>query len=130
MIDGFDLARTADNWAAAATDATHRVRVAECDGTTVGYAVSGPADDEAAGVGALNAVYLLPSAQGMGVGRLLVEDALAGLTRAGYGECIAWVADENTHARGFYQHLGFRFDGGRDTWRGLAIVRYRTVLPY
>jgi ribosomal protein S18 acetylase RimI-like enzyme len=128
MVDGFDLERTTENWARAAVDATHRLRVAEYDGTAVGYAFSGPADGEADGVGGLNAVYLLPSAQGLGVGRLLVEDALTGLVDAGYAECALWVADQNTHARGFYQHLGFRLDGGRDVWRGLPIVRYRRPL--
>jgi len=128
MVDGLDLERTADNWAGAATDLTHRLRLAECDGTTVGYALSGPADGETDSVGELDAAYVLPSAQGFGVGRLLVEDALSGLVEAGHAECLLWVADENAHARGFYQHLGFHFGGGRDVWRGLSVVRYRTLL--
>jgi ribosomal protein S18 acetylase RimI-like enzyme len=129
MVDGLDLERTTENWARAAVDATHRLRLAEYDGTRVGYAFSGSADGEADGVGELDAVYLLPSAQGLGVGRLLVEDALTGLADAGYAECVLWVADQNTHARGFYQHLGFRPDTGRDIWRGLPVVRYRRLLP-
>jgi hypothetical protein len=55
----------------------------------------------------------------VGVGRLLVEDALSALAGAGYADCLLWVANQNAHARGFYQHLGFRSDGGRDVWRGL-----------
>ena len=128
MVDGLDLERTTDNWARAAIDLTHRLQLAECDDTTVGYAFSGPADGQADSVGELDAVYLLPSAQGLGVGRLLVEDALSGLAGAGFAECLLWVADQNAHARGFYQHLGFRTDGGRDVWRGLPVVRYRRVL--
>ena len=125
MVDSLDLELTAQNWARAAADPTHRLSIAEHDGTAVGYAFSGAAEGEAAGVGALNAVYLLPSAHGLGIGRLLVEDALAGLATAGYAECVLWVADVNAHARGFYEHLGFRPDGGRDVWRGLPILRYR-----
>lgn len=129
MVDGFDLERTTHNWARAALDPTHRLQLAECDGTTVGYALSGPAEGEADSIGELDAVYLLPSAQGLGVGRLLVEDALTGLAEAGYAECVLWVADQNAYARTFYQHLGFRPCSGRAIWRGLPVVRYRMALP-
>ena len=129
MVDGLDLERTTENWAQAAVDTTHRLRLAEYDGTTVGYAFSGSASGEADGVGELDAIYLLPSAQGLGAGRLLVEDALTGLADAGNAECVLWVADQNINARGFYQHLGFRPDTGRDVWRGLPVVRYRRLLP-
>ncbi|MBV1849321.1 GNAT family N-acetyltransferase [Catellatospora tritici] len=125
LVDGLDLVRTADNWARAAAEPTRRLRLAQCGATVVGYALSGQAESEPAGVGELDAVYLLPTAHGLGAGRLLVEDALAGLAGLGCGECVAWVVEANTHARGFYEHLGFRFDGGRDTWRGLDTVRYR-----
>lgn len=128
MVDDLDLERTTENWARAAVDATRRLRLAEYDDTTVGYAFSGSAPGEADGVGELDAIYLLPSAQGLGVGRLLVEDALTGLADAGYAECVLWVADQNTNARGFYQYLGFRPDTGRDVWRGLPVVRYRILL--
>ena len=74
-------------------------------------------------------MYLLPSAQGLGAGRLLVEDALTGLAGTGYAGCVLWVAAQNAHARGFYRHLGFHPDDGRDLWRGLPVVRYRTALP-
>lgn len=129
MVDGLDLERTSGNWSRAAADPTRRLRLADRDGTTVGYAVSGPADGEPAGIGELDAVYLLPSAHGLGAGRLLVEDALTWLAEVGHAECVLWVADQNAHARGFYQHLGFRPDGGRDAWRGLQVVRYRRTLP-
>jgi ribosomal protein S18 acetylase RimI-like enzyme len=128
MVDGLDLERTAGNWARAAVDATRRLRLAEYAGTTVGYAFSGPADGEADGIGELDAVYLLPSAQGRGAGRLLVEEAMTGLADAGYTECILWVAEQNARARGFYQRLDFRPDPGSDVWRGLPVVRYRRPL--
>jgi ribosomal protein S18 acetylase RimI-like enzyme len=128
MVDGLDLERTADNWARAAVDPARRLRLAERDGTPVGYALSGPADGAPPTVGELDAVYLLPSVQGLGIGRLLVEDAVSGLSEAGYSECVLWVADHNTQARGFYRHLGFAPDDGRDVWRGLPVVRYRRSL--
>jgi ribosomal protein S18 acetylase RimI-like enzyme len=129
LIDGFDLARTSENWARAATVETLRLRLAVDDGSVIGYALSGPPEqEEPDGTGVIFAVYLLPSAQGLGAGRLLVEDALAGLAGAGFTECILWVAEQNPHAIGFYEHLGFRADGGRDEWRGVRTVRYRRPL--
>lgn len=125
LVDGLDLARTADNWARAATDPTHRLRLVERDGAVVGYAFSGPAGGEPDGIGELHAIYLKVSAQGLGAGRLLAQDALTGLAETGYTECILWVAEGNPQARGFYQRLGFRQDSGLDTWRGLPVVRYR-----
>jgi ribosomal protein S18 acetylase RimI-like enzyme len=127
MVDGLDLTRTADNWARAAADPTHRLRLVEHDGMVVGYAYSGPAGGEPEGIGELHAIYLLGSAQGLGAGRLLAQDALTGLAEAGYAECILWVAEGNPRARGFYQRLGFRQDSGLDIWRGLPVVRYRLV---
>jgi GNAT superfamily N-acetyltransferase len=129
MVEGLDLERTADNWARAARDPTHRLRLAVCDGTPSGYAFSGPAEDGARGIGEIHAVYLLPSAQGLGAGRLLVQDALTALAGAAYAECVLWVAEQNAQARAFYEHLGFRSDSGRDVWRGLPVLRYRTPLP-
>ena len=129
MVDGLDLERTAGNWARAAADPTHRLRLAECDAETVGYAFSGPQELQTDSVGELHAVYLLPSAQGLGLGRLLVEDALTWLADAGFTECLLWVVEHNAHARDFYQHLGFRPVGGRDVWRGLPVVCYGTALP-
>ena len=123
MVESFDLARTAHNWAEAALEPTRRLRLAEYQATAIGYAFSGPAQDGASGE--LDAIYLLPTAHGLGAGRLLAQDALTGLAQAGFGECIAWVAQQNTHAHGFYEHLGFRLDGGRDVWRGLPVIRYR-----
>jgi GNAT superfamily N-acetyltransferase len=101
MVGNLDLERTAGNWARAATDPGHRLQVAELDDTMIGYAFSGPAEGQADHVGELDAVYLLPSAQGLGVGRLLVEDALYALAASGHTECLLWVADDNAHARGF-----------------------------
>lgn len=128
MVDNLDLERTADNWARAAVDPTRRLRLAMYDESAVGYALSGPAEGLADSVGELDAVYLVPPAHGLGIGRLLVEDALTALAEAGHTECILWVADQNAHARAFYQHLGFDFDNGNDVWRGLPVLRYRRAL--
>jgi ribosomal protein S18 acetylase RimI-like enzyme len=128
MVDGLDLQRTAQNWSRAAADGTRRLQLAECDGEVVGYALSGTCEQQPDSVGEIDAVYLLPSAQGLGIGRLLVQDALKALAQEGFAECLLWVAEGNTHARSFYQHLGFRPDGARDVWRGLPVLCYRAAV--
>jgi ribosomal protein S18 acetylase RimI-like enzyme len=134
MVEGLDVGRTSENWARAATGTTHRLRLAVSDGTVIGYALSGPPEEEEPeeeepeGTGVIFAVYLLPAAQGRGAGRLLVEDALTGLAGSGFTACLLWVAEQNPHAIGFYEHLGFRHDGGRKQWRDLPIARYRRTI--
>ena len=59
-------------------------------------------------VGYLNAIYLLPEAQGEGYGRRLWEGAERWFRARGLHDVRLTVAVENHKARGFYGHLGFR----------------------
>ena len=59
-------------------------------------------------VGYLNAIYLLPEAQGKGYGRRLWEGAEAWFRARGIFDVRLTVAVENYKARGFYERLGFR----------------------
>jgi GNAT superfamily N-acetyltransferase len=83
-------------------------------------------------VGEVNALYLLPAAWGRGVGRLLMEAALARLTQAGFAQATLWVLDTNARARRFYAAGGWSADGAvkRDDSRGFPItqLRYRKSL--
>ncbi|MBB5868635.1 ribosomal protein S18 acetylase RimI-like enzyme [Allocatelliglobosispora scoriae] len=126
MVDGLDLVRTAANWARVAEDPAFRIGLVESGGVPIGCCLSGPA--ETGPEGELHAVYVLPAAQRLGAGRLLVTDGLAFLAAAGYAECVLWVVDANTNAQGFYRHLGFLAESARDTWRGLPVTRYRRAL--
>ncbi len=58
--------------------------------------------------GYLNAIYLLPEAQGRGHGRRLWAGAEAWFRARGLREVCLTVAVENHKARGFYKRLGFR----------------------
>ncbi|WP_432467388.1 GNAT family N-acetyltransferase [Agarivorans sp. Z349TD_8] len=58
----------------------------------------------------LAALYLDPDAIGQGWGRLLFEHACHEVnSKALY----CWVMEDNHHAQGFYQHLGFEFSDER-----------------
>ncbi|WP_040195844.1 GNAT family N-acetyltransferase [Candidatus Soleaferrea massiliensis] len=80
-----------------------------CEGEqAVGAIVYGKSKDSAMpGYGEIEAIYLLPSHIGCGMGRLLMDAALDGLARRGYADCFLWVLRENVRAKRFYQKHGF-----------------------
>lgn len=58
----------------------------------------------------VSSLYLLRSHQGRGVGRALMEAALA---RCPHPEVVLLVLESNGRAIGFYEHLGFSYTGRR-----------------
>ena len=122
-IAALDLARTADNWSAAAVEGAGRVTVAVDDDRIDGYAHSGPPEDhDDAADHELYALYVLPETQGSGIGGLLVNDALAD---AGPGSWVVWALEAYAPARRFYERHGFRLDAEHTRlWRRLTEVRY------
>ena len=57
----------------------------------------------------MQAIYVLKEAQGLGIGRKLMDASLERLSV--YSTVVLWVLKGNDHAIGFYEHYGFRFDG-------------------
>ena len=55
--------------------------------------------------GELYAIYLLKSAQGQRIGRMLFAETLRGLLELGSSSMLVWVLKDNP-TRGFYEHLG------------------------
>ena len=98
----------------------------------VGYSPSRDGDADPARVGEIDAIYLLPSAWGKGVGRLLMDEALARLAEARFDRVTLWALDSNVRARRFYEAGGWLADGARkiDDSRGFPIaqVRYKRSL--
>lgn len=80
--------------------------VAELDGKIVGFSCYGRND---AGFGEIFAIYLLKEAQGLGLGRHLMDAAVQRLDND--IPVVLWVLKGNDHAIGFYEHYGFRPDG-------------------
>lgn len=54
-------------------------------------------------------IYILKEAQGLGIGRKLMDAAIKKLSA--YDTILIWVLKGNEHAIGFYEHYGFRLDG-------------------
>src|SRR5258708_36482422 len=77
-LDGLDLAQRVGRWErslAEANDGRNGVLVADDSGTLLGFAWYAPSRDgdvDPARVGEIDAIYLLPSAWGKGVGKRLM----------------------------------------------------------
>jgi ribosomal protein S18 acetylase RimI-like enzyme len=108
--------------------------VAVADATICGFAITGPSrDGDAADAGELYALYVDPQAWGRGIGRSLIAEARARLSRQGLAAAIVWVLVGNEQAQRFYRADGWQPDGHRrqqNVWGVLADeVRYRRCLP-
>lgn len=124
FLDGFgvpyppaDLARfEAESYgekriAAELTDPSHMTWVAEADGRLLAYAHVGPCKlphaEASAAQGELYQLYALNAAQGRGVGRALMDAALAWLADAYPGPVWLGVWSGNARAQAVYAKRGF-----------------------
>jgi len=92
---------------------TARFRIAEVGGAVAGYAVTGRAGSR----GYLQRLAVLPEAQGRGLGRALVIDALRWLARRRASQAVVNTQVGNQRALALYQDLGFRLQP-----TGLAVL--------
>lgn len=134
ILDALSVERRTEDWrrALASPAADKPTWVAELDGAVIGFAGAGPCrDPDGESLGELYAIYVLPEHQGVGAGRALMEAATAWLAGR-FEEATLWVLEGNDRTRFFYEHLGWRADGGtKSEQRGpfvLDEVRYRTGL--
>jgi GNAT superfamily N-acetyltransferase len=138
FLAGLDVEQRTETWRKrlpAAAQARGDVLVALTSGDIAGFVHYGPsrdADADPGRTGEIGAIYLRPQSIGRGVGRLLMEAAVAGLAELGYADATLWVLDGNARARRFYERAGWAPDGAvlTDDSRGFAIheVRYRRLL--
>ena len=88
------------------------ILVAEDDGTVVGFAGGGPAlrpPDH--GVLELYVLNVDPQHWRNGAGGALLDAFVAWTLGRNARELVLWVAKENAHARAFYEHRGWFWDG-------------------
>ena len=87
------------------------VWLAERDGVAIGYALAGPSDlphpDVTPDCGELKRIYILPKAQGSGLGSRLMDEAMAWLLRDGPRRLWIGVWSGNRGARRLYERMGF-----------------------
>lgn len=109
------------------------IRVAVRDGAVVGFCtVATPSRDADTGgeVAEVEALNVSPDAWRSGIGTALMNDALDRFRSDGWQVASLWVADSSARAQGFYQRLGFEFDGASAMHEksGARIVRMRLPL--
>lgn len=101
----------------------------EVEGQVVGFVSFGATREKDGGaekVGEIIGLYLDPPYWGKGLGRMLCDEALAGLAAAGYGEVTLWVLTENGRARRFYERAGFTLEPAAL----MNVRRWDTDLPH
>lgn len=91
------------------------VVVATLEDQIVGYSQLGPSRDRdlRSFAGEVYTLYVHPDAWGRGTGRLLLRDAVARLSDAGWWWLAIWVLADNTAGRRFYRRAGLTLDRGR-----------------
>jgi ribosomal protein S18 acetylase RimI-like enzyme len=84
-------------------------------GTLLGFAATRPSEDDDADplTAEILALYLDPVAVGKGIGRALIEHAVADFRQRGFRRATLWVLESNARARRFYEAAGWAPDGAR-----------------
>jgi len=107
--------------------------VAVEDGRVVGWVALTPSSDRCAYRGVADvSVYVDPAAQGRGVGRALLERAVAGADAAGIWTLQAGIFPENAASLALHRRCGFRLVGRRErigelggVWRDVLLLERR-----
>jgi GNAT superfamily N-acetyltransferase len=135
ILDNLSVERRMAGWARLlAAPGEARVWIGELDGDIVGFAGTARPADPALGEGVaeLETIYLLPAAQGLGLGGLLLRRATDDLAERGFSSAILWVLTANERARRFYEAAGWRPDGAAQMldFDGTPVeeIRYRIGL--
>lgn len=140
FLDDLDFGYLGAYWTGRATvrpTPRHRLLVAGPRGEVHGVVDAGPTRDDDAPIGPdglpltgeVRSLYVDPSAQGGGLGAVLLDAATDELVAQGSAEVVLWVVEGNTRARRFYERRGWAADGARKVTpvadETLVEVRYR-----
>jgi GNAT superfamily N-acetyltransferase len=113
VIEVFDEASATDLWRRAlVTPAAGTRGVVAVEGDRVMGVIRMGRDPDEPAAGHVFSLYVDPSAQGGGVGRGLLSEAVRWLDAAGCAEATLWVFQANRRARAFYETQGWEPDGG------------------
>ncbi|CAN5349262.1 GNAT family N-acetyltransferase [soil metagenome] len=111
----------------------HRL-VADLMGEVVGWAALSPASERRCYLGVVeNSVYVARQAQGLGIGRTLLEGLIAGAEAAGIWTIQTSIFPENRASLALHERCGFRVVGKRErvakrdgVWRDTVFLERRS----
>lgn len=112
----------------------YRTWVAEIGSRVVGFSFTQPTEDDDLNpleVAELVGLYLAPDHFGRGIGKPLLDRAVAGMRSQGFLQATLWVLEENARAIRFYRREGWRPDGTRSACfrvMGAPALRFRFPL--
>ncbi len=87
---------------------------------------------KASGVGEIYSLHVGPASWRQGIGRLLLDDAVARLASRGFSSAVLWVLRDNANARAFYKARGWSLTGEEqcDNRSGFAIAEVRYAIRW
>ena len=122
VLDGLSVEQREEMWRQVLTGKEDPTVYVALEGrAVVGFcAVAAPSRDADAedGVAEIGAIYVDPDVWRTGVGRALMDLALADLRADGWRWVTLWVLAENQPARDFHARFGFTPDGAEMTHEG------------
>ena len=143
-LDARDPGARTDFWRKEiqAADPLRRTLVADAGGEVIGFVSYGRititdghdwTGQPEPGVGELTVLNVHPAHWSKGVGSALLAAVDAGMAELGFDVEILWVIKGNARARAFYEHHGWRIDGGTlyAAYEKVTFdqVRYRREVP-
>jgi GNAT superfamily N-acetyltransferase len=106
FLDSLDVPSRAEAWKSVMNEGKSYIYIAENDRELFGFVSGGALREPIEGFDAeVYAIYLLPSSQGRGTGKLLMQRIAETLGINGFSQLAVWVLIENP-SRDFYEHLG------------------------
>ncbi len=106
FLDSLDVEARFMDWTNWLQNPEAHIYVAERDGSVCGFISGGKIREPIEQYDAeLYAIYLLPAAKGLGIGKLLTRRLAEVLDEQGFCCMIVWVLADNP-SRHFYAHLG------------------------
>jgi len=129
FLDQLSVSARAEFWNGEISRGENGVFVAVNNDVISGFINFGKALDEDVDsqTAEVYAVYVLLEHQGLGIGKMLWDQAVQELKARGFSKCAVWVLDTNQPATGFYQRVGCRADGAnkRVTIGGKEVTELR-----
>lgn len=114
FLDQLEVPERERRWADVVRDPTCTLLVAREGGQVLGFVSFGRSREEHSGAddGEIWTLYVAPSSWRRGVGRALMQEALATLRGQGFSAVWVWVLVENGPAVDFYVSCGFVLQPG------------------